>query len=667
MTALTRHHRIIPWIAAALVLLPAVTGVAVERTEVGNLVMEGMPPIPEEISERLQQYRNTRSASLQGWLADGSGMLISTRFGDTSQIHRVDRPGGARHQLTFFSEPVGGAAVNPRHNMILFSRDEGGSEFYQIFAMDLASGRIERLTDGSSRNGAPGWSNDGSRFVYFTTRRNGRDWDVHIMDLSTKISTPVLEAGGTWFPGPWSPDDSHVLVTRYVSANENHPHILDIESGELTPLGPSETPIAYGAAVWAADGAGLFYSSDENSEFRRLRYRDLKTGATTVITSDIPWDVGSLEISPDRSVLAFTVNADGVDQLHLLDTATLEELTAPKLPNGALYGLDFSPDGAQLGLVLNSSTGPGDVYSVPVDATGAAGPITRWTFSEVGGLDPGSFVSAELIRYPTFDRVEPNGEHRTIPAFYYRPQGDGPFPVLIDIHGGPEGQERPTFSPQTQYLVQELGVALLAPNVRGSAGYGKSYLKLDNGQLREDSVQDIGALLDWIEARPELDSDRVAVMGGSYGGYMVLASMVHFNDRLRAGIDIVGISNFVTFLENTKPYRRDLRRVEYGDERDPEMREFLEEISPANHASTITKPLFVIQGLNDPRVPVGEAEQIVEAVRGNDGEVWYLLAKDEGHGFRKKSNRDVMTDAIAHFVKLHLLPPETAALPAADS
>lgn len=665
MRAPIRHVCIVACITSTLALHPAVSAHAIERTEVGNLVMDGMPPIPEEISERLQQYHNTRSAALQGWLSDGSGMLISTRFGDTSQIHRVDMPGGARHQLTFFTEPVGGAAINPNpeHAMILLTRDEGGSELYQIFAMDMDSGRTERLTDGISRNGAPVWSNDGSRFVYFTTRRNGRDWDLHILDLATKTSTPVLETGGTWFPGPWSPDDSHLLATRYVSANENHPHILDVETGELTPLGPAETPIAYGAAVWAANGAGLFYTSDEDSEFRRLRYRDLETGATTVITEEIPWDVGSLEISPDRSILAFTVNADGIDELHLLDTATLEALTPPQLPPGVIYGLDFSPDGSQLGLVLNSSTSPGDVYSAPVDATGATGSITRWTFSEVGGLDPGSFVSAKLIRYPTFDRVAPDGERRTIPAFYYRPEGEGPFPVVIDIHGGPEGQERPTFSPQTQYMVAELDVAILAPNVRGSAGYGKSYLKLDNAMLREDSVADIGALLDWIESRPELDADRVAVMGGSYGGYMVLASMVHFNDRLRAGIDIVGISSFVTFLENTNPYRRDLRRVEYGDERDPEMREFLEKISPLNRASAITKPLFVIQGLNDPRVPASEAEQIVEAVRTNDNTVWYLLAKDEGHGFRKKSNRDVMYDAIAHFINLHLLPETNASAP----
>jgi dipeptidyl aminopeptidase/acylaminoacyl peptidase len=300
-------------------------------------------------------------------------------------------------------------------------------------------------------------------------------------------------------------------------------------------------------------------------------------------------------------------------------------------------------------MVLNTARTPGDVHSIDLDDAA----LVRWTFSETGGLDSEGFVEPTLVRYPTFDEVD--GATRMIPSFYYRPRGKGPFPVIIDIHGGPEGQERPYFDPLGQYALNEMGIAILAPNVRGSDGYGKSYLLLDNGFRREDSVKDIGALLDWIGRQPELDSERVAVMGGSYGGYMVLASMVRYDERLRAGIDIVGIGNFVTFLENTKEYRRDLRRVEYGDERDPEMREFLSRISPSNNASKITKPLFVIQGLNDPRVPVSESEQMVKVIRDGAGEVWYLLAKDEGHGFRKKPNRDYMHGAMVLFLETFLL------------
>jgi dipeptidyl aminopeptidase/acylaminoacyl peptidase len=327
----------------------------------------------------------------------------------------------------------------------------------------------------------------------------------------------------------------------------------------------------------------------------------------------------------------------------------MAELPLPELPVGQIFGLDFSPDGKRLGMTLISSQSPGDAYSIDL----ASGGLTRWTFSEAGGLDTSRFASPEVVEFPTFDQV--GGESRMIPAFYYRPPGEGPFPVVVNIHGGPEGQARPFFNPITQYYVLEMGIAVLFPNVRGSSGYGKSYLLLDNAEKREDSVRDIGALLDWIETRPELDSDRIAVVGGSYGGYMVLASMVHFDDRLRAGIDLVGISNFVTFLENTSDYRRDLRRVEYGDERDPEMRAFLESISPTNHAAKINKPLFVVQGLNDPRVPASESEQMVDVIRDHGGTVWYLMAKDEGHGFDKKANRDYFSHAAVLFLEQYLI------------
>jgi dipeptidyl aminopeptidase/acylaminoacyl peptidase len=436
---------------------------------------------------------------------------------------------------------------------------------------------------------------------------------------------------------------------NYISANEMYPYVLELESGELTSLHERGKRVAYGGVAWSGDGTGIYYSCDAEGEFMSLKYRDLETGQVRNLRAEIEWDVESLVMSPDGSRLAFTVNADGIDKLHVMDVATMKDLELPPIPRGVVGGIEFSPCGSKLGLVINTPTSPGDVYSIDL----ANGRLERWTYSEIGGLNPESFVDAELIRYPTFDEVD--GKRRTIPAFYYRPAGDDPFPVVIDIHGGPEGQERPTFSSTIQYIAAELGIAVVAPNVRGSAGYGKSYLQLDNNYQREDSVKDIGALLDWIETRPELDATKVAVMGGSYGGYMVLASMVHYNDRLRAGIDYVGISSFVTFLENTQEYRRDLRRVEYGDERDPEMRKHLEKISPLNSVSQISKPLLVIQGLNDPRVPAGESEQIVAAVRENGGTVWYLLAKDEGHGFRKKTNRDYLADVRALFLETFLL------------
>ena len=282
--------------------------------------------------------------------------------------------------------------------------------------------------------------------------------------------------------------------------------------------------------------------------------------------------------------------------------------------------------------------------------TSARTPLERWTRSEAGPVDTNTFVAPELVHYPTWDRVARRPAH-AIRLSLLAEERRARIPVLINIHGGPESQYRPGYEPFFQFLVNELGYAVIAPNVRGSSGYGKSFLKLDNGVLREDSVKDIGALLVWIGVQPMLDRERVVVMGGSYGGYMTLASLVSYSDRLRGGVDVVGISNFNTFLNNTSAYRRDLRREEYGDERDPKMRAFFSRISPFNNSTSIRRPLLVVQGLNDPRVPASESEQMVARVRANGGEAWYLAAKDEGHGFRKKSNRDFYLETTAMFLE----------------
>ncbi|MCJ7553600.1 MAG: S9 family peptidase [Ignavibacteriaceae bacterium] len=624
----------------------------VERKEIGNLVIENIPDIPQSLKDKIFQYQNTRSASFQDWLHNDEGILISTRFAETSQIHKLKNPGGAREQITFFNEPVGGASLCPdkNKNIFLFSKDVGGGEFYQIFSYDLDNGSYKMLTDGKSRNGGANWSNKGDKFSFYSTKRNGTDWDIYLADVNDPEKAElVLSEGGAWFAIDWSPDDSRLIVGKYVSANENYYYVLDLSSKKLNQINPSEEIIAYGGALFSKDGKGIFITSDENSEFQRLRYYDLQTKNFTSLTNDINWDVGSMTLSDDGQRLAFTVNEDGMSKLYLLETKTMNYNAVPGIPVGQVYGLSFHPKGEKLAMVINTPQTPGDVFEMNLKTNSPE----RWTYSEVGGLNTEKFLIPELFRYNTFDEVD--DKPRTIPAFVYKPKGKGPFPVLIDIHGGPEGQAQPYFNPLIQYYVNEMGIAVIEPNVRGSSGYGKSYLQLDNGFKREESVQDIGKLLDWIAEQPELDAKRVAVTGGSYGGYMVLSSMTHFNDRLKCAVDIVGISNFVTFLENTQDYRRDLRRVEYGDERDPDMREFLNKISPTTNAHKITNPLFVVQGLNDPRVPYTEAEQIVDIVRKNAGEVWYLLAKDEGHGFRKKSNRDFYIHSEVMFLEKYLL------------
>jgi dipeptidyl aminopeptidase/acylaminoacyl peptidase len=372
----------------------------------------------------------------------------------------------------------------------------------------------------------------------------------------------------------------------------------------------------------------------------------LKQKTWTYLTSDIPWDVSGFDLSPDGRFIVFTTNEAGVSKVYAMDTATDEYRVVEGFPIGVIGGAQFHDNNRDVALTIATARSTADVYSFDVET----GMIERWTESELGGMVASELSEPELIRWPSFDQ-------REITGFIYRPDSrfTGKRPVIINIHGGPEGQSRPTSLGRNNYFVNELGAAIIVPNVRGSTGYGKTFVALDNGKKREDSVRDIGALLDWIAAQPDLDPDRVMVTGGSYGGYMTLAVATNYNDRIRCALDVVGISHFGTFLKNTEAYRKDLRRVEYGDERDPEMAQFFDAISPLNNAAQIKKPLFVVQGGNDPRVPLSEAEQMVAKVRQNDSPVWYLMARDEGHGFRKKNNADFQFFATVLFVKEFLV------------
>ncbi|MDJ0748041.1 MAG: alpha/beta fold hydrolase [Woeseiaceae bacterium] len=625
----------------------------------GNLVMEDVPAIPDSIIDSLYRYQNVRSAGFSGWTGDGEGIYVTTRFGDLNQIHRVDMPGGARTQLTFFEEPVFGVSRRPGGSSLILTRDAGGSEFSQIFLMDAASGAATMLTDGESRNGAVVWDREGRRIAYQSTQRNGASNDIWIMDPNEPDAARLaLESpdGSWWGPAEFSESGTQLLATNYVSITDARVHLVDLDSGAVKRLaGGSGTP-SYNVPVGFDDeNDGFWLITDQGGEFAQLAWQPSAADARPeIVTADIPWNVSSAAISHDRRRLAFVVNEDGMSQVYLLDTRTRQFRKVEGLPTGLAGNLEFSPDDSRLGMTLNTPRTPSDSFSLalgkdPLDY----GALTRWTTSEVGGLDTSAFITPELVHFPTFDDVD--GAARQIPAWVYKPAGDGPFPVVVSIHGGPESQARPAFSSTYQLWLAELGVAVVVPNVRGSSGYGKTYVGLDNGFLREDSVRDIGALLDWIETAPDLDSDRVAVFGGSYGGYMVLASAVHYSDRLDAAVNIVGISSFVTFLENTQDYRRDLRRAEYGDERDPEMRAHLERISPLNNVEKIGVPMFVVQGENDPRVPVTEAQQIVRALREQNQNVWYMNALNEGHGYRRKENRDIYQQATVLFFREHLL------------
>jgi protease II len=637
--------------ALALAAAPAF-GQAPTIVPYENLVLDGIPPIPASVAEAIGRYTEFRSASLQSWHPTRREMLITTRFADTTQVHEVRFPGGARRQLTFFPDRVSSVGWPRRSaDYFLFTKDRGGDEFSQLYRFDSSSGAITMISDGGrSQNGLGPFSHMGDRMAFDSTRRNGADRDIYLMDPKDPATTRlVLEVkGGGWGVADWSPDDRTLAVGEYLSANESYIWTVDLASGAKTLVTPKGGPqkVAYGDAQFSADGKGLYVTTDRESEFQRLAYLDLATGAHTYLTTHIPWDVDRFALSPDGRTIAFITNEEGLSVLRLLDTATGKEKPAPKLPVGVLGGLEWHNNSRDLGFTLSSARSPNDVYSV--DVTTLA--VERWTESEIGGLNAAAFAEPELVRWKSFDG-------RTISGFLYKPAArfTGRRPVIIDIHGGPEGQARPRFEGRDNYFPNELGVALIFPNVRGSSGYGKTFLTLDNGMLREDSVKDIGALLDWIPTRPDLDPERVMITGGSYGGYMTLAAATHYDAKIRCSLSVVGISNFVTFLERTEGYRRDLRRVEYGDERDPATRAFLEKIAPLANAGRITKALFVVAGKNDPRVPYTEAEQMVATVKANGGPVWYLLANDEGHGFAKKKNADFLFYATVAFVQEYLL------------
>jgi dipeptidyl aminopeptidase/acylaminoacyl peptidase len=619
-----------------------------------NLVVEGVPAIPASLVETAGRYGSFRNATLADWNPARREMLIATRFADTQQLHLVKIPGGERQQLTFFADAVGNGRFHPKGgDYIVFAKDIGGGEWYQLYRYDMASGDVTLLTDGKARNLMGPWSSGGDQVAYMSTRRTGKDTDLWVMNPADPKSDHLLTKleGGGWGPEDWSPDDSKILLKEEISLNEAYLWLVDAKTGEKTALMPAGTKrgdkIAYGDVRFSKDGKGIYVTTDSGAEYMNLAYIELGRPEIKHLISgaDAKWDVERFDLSHDGKFIAYVKDEDGVSVIHVRKTADQKEVPLRGLPAGVITSLHWHPNGHELGFSLTNARGPGDCYSYDV----TAGKLERWTASETA-VKTDAFPQAELVRWKSFDGKEISG-------FLYKPPAKfaGKRPVLVVIHGGPEGQTQPTFLGRSNYYLNELGIALIYPNVRGSTGYGKTFSLLDNGFNREDTYKDVNALFDWIGARPDLDAERIAVTGGSYGGHMTLAVSTFYSDRIRCSVDIVGMSNLVTFLEHTEAYRRDLRRVEYGDERDPKMREFLEKIAPMNNIEKIKKPMFVIAGKNDPRVPVSESQQIADALKKQGTPVWLLIAKDEGHGYRKKANQDFQFYATAEFLREYLL------------
>jgi dipeptidyl aminopeptidase/acylaminoacyl peptidase len=637
---------------AAVLFVGAIEGWAQEAViaPTENLVVDGVPKIPASLAETAGRYGSYRFAVVSDWHPKRREMLIRTRFADTPQVHLVKMPGGERQQLTFYPDSIATAQFHPNGgDYFVFVKDIGGGEWFQLYRYDMDTGNVTLLTDGKSRNLLGSWSSGGDQIAYVSTRRTGQDTDLWVMNPADPKTDHLLTQlkGGGWDPVDWSPDDKNILLQEEISINETYLWLVNTATGEETAITPRDTKekVSYGSARFSKDGKGIYVTTDQGSEFQRLAFLDMSGKNPKFLTSDIPWDVESFDLSHDGKRLAFVTNEEGLSVLHVMDTATQKEMKLPKLPAGVMQEVRWHRDGHDLAFSLTNAQGAGDCYSLDV----ANGKLERWTASETA-VKTDAFPAAELVHWKSFDG-------KMISGFLYKPSAkfNGKRPVLVVIHGGPEGQSQPVFLGRANYYLNELGIALIYPNVRGSTGYGKTFSLMDNGFKREDTYKDINALFDWVTTRPDLDADRIAVTGGSYGGHMTLAVSTFYSDRIRCSVDIVGMSNLVTFLEHTEGYRRDLRRVEYGDERDPKMHDFLEKIAPMNNIEKIKKPMLVVAGKNDPRVPVTESEQIVDALKKQGTPVWYLMAKDEGHGFRKKQNLDFQFYTTVEFLEEYLL------------
>jgi len=612
---------------------------------VGSLIPIDTPAVPLTLERKASPYTDAREARFQSWNPVSRSLLIRTRFGDVPGIHEVASPMGARSQLTFLNEPSREAKWQPKlGHYFVYMRDTGGAEQYQLYRRDAANGTTTLLTDGTSRNMYYALSHDGRWMAWASTHRNGADLDLWTEDPENPGGAKLLVQwkGGGLQVQAWSPDSHTIAVLNYVSVNESSLSLVDAASGAVkdltTGLAPGEK-VSWSEARFTTDGTAVLALSDWNSEFHRLWRIPLRGGAPVCLTPDIKHDVDVFDISPDGRYLAYSLNDEGISRLHLMAVSTRHEMPVPAIPTGVIEDLQFHPVIGELALSLSTPSQPYDVYSFKTGATA----LTRWTASETGGLNMGDEKPAELIHWTAQDNVRISGFLFAPPAKFI-----GKRPVIIDIHGGPEGQARPDYLDdyhEYHYFLREMGVALIYPNVRGSTGFGKTFSMLDNGVKREDSITDIGALLDWIKTRPDLDASRVLVAGMSYG------------DRIAASIDTVGLSNIVTFLQRTAEYRRQLRRAEYGDERDPATRAALEKIAPANLAGNLTKPMFIRAGKMDPRVPYAESEQMAAAARKNHAPVWFLGMKDEGHVFQKKTNIDYGFYLKILFVQNYLLEP----------
>jgi dipeptidyl aminopeptidase/acylaminoacyl peptidase len=594
---------------------------------------DALPKVPASLVREVGPYTRMSAFGLAGWHPSKRELWAKAITPSSSAISGVTEPGDSPQPHTLIPSNVYDVYYSPQETSLVYVKDTDGNEVFQLYAFDPGRNKSTLISDGKSRNTEPVWSNKGDRVIYSSNRRNRTDIDLYVVSPSDPTSTRLLaeaDGGGYLKVFDWSPDDRQALFYNWLSTNESYLYVVDVASGKKTLLTPKDgtDKVSYDFAQFSGDGKGIYLTTDRDSEFLRLAYMDFATRKVTYLSDNIKWNIEIFSISPDRKTLAFVSNEDGVSRLHFLDTSTnkFRDLSWPAM--GVISNLRWHNNSTDLAFVFSSPRSVWDIYSVDASTN----KVTRWLRGSSNGIDVDKFAEPELIHWKSFDS-------REISGLLYRPppKFTGKRPVIVDIHGGPDNQARPEFNGPDNYFVTELGIAKIYPNVRGSTGYGKSFLRLDDGYKREDTVRDIGALLDWIKAQPNLDADRVMITGESYGGFIALSVAANYSDRIRAAQSLSGPSNIATLLEHTEDWLRDRWREEYGDERDPKMRAYLDRIAPLTNAEKIKKPLMIVQGENDARVRTTEADQIVKAVRKTGAPVWYLLAKNEGHDFTQNT------------------------------
>lgn len=627
----------------------AALGQSTEITPGVNLVTVGIPKIPGSLAPSVQRYTTGYGLPLAGWDPAKQEIWLKNLTSDSASVFRLGEPGGARQPILYIPAGAYDLYYQPQGRYLIYTQDANGNEAFQMYLYDIEARKSTLLTDGKSRNTEPVWSNAGNQTIYSSTPAGGNGVSLYLINpLDPKTNRLLAQSSGTYFKvHDWSPNDRQAVFVDYLSNTVSTLWLIDVATGEKTPLSPKKE-IAdeyYDSPQFSKDGKGIFVITDHESEVRRLAYFDL-TAKQFKYLSGQKSDVEDFKLALDGKTLAFITNEEGISRLHLLDPKSDQVKRVPSAPLGIISDLKWHCNSQDLAFNFKSARTPTDVYSLNTQT----GKVDQWTKGKTGEIDLTKLLEPELIHWKSFDG-------KAISGFLYRPptKWTGKRPVVIDIHGGPEEQYRPSFWGQDNYILNELGVARIYPNIRGSSGYGKTFLNLDNGVNREDAIKDIGALLEWIKSQPYLDAERVMVTGASYGGFIALSVATSYSDRIRAAQSVVGPSNLVSFLENTEGWRRDVRRAEYGDERDPKVRGFLERIAPLNNAQKISKPLFIVQGQNDPRVKTSEAEQIISAVKQNGTPVWYLLAKDEGHDFTNQQNIDFQFYATVRFIQEYLL------------